>query len=408
MGVTKELSQRFDELDALLCRHRSLWQLVPFAHHDWPWLSSHPSLCAYLQQLTAADVDALESQPEALASALAPHVPDVASLQPLCHLPQLTQQIPALPARLVNHIKGRKLEQIHAFSNAVTPGHEPVLEWCAGKGHLGRLLAWEQRRPVTSVEIQTQLCIQGERKAAEFDLPVQFHQADVLKGEADDLLHSHPHAVALHACGELHLRLLRKASQAGTDTITLSPCCYHKIPQTHYVPLSRQAGASRLRLSQHDLRLPLQQTVVAGKRISRLRTLEVAWRLGFDALQQDVTGNNRYLPVPPLQKKLLSGQFADFCHWAAAKKQIRLPLQVDFEHYLQAGWRHRALTMRLELVRHLFRRPLEVWLALDRALYLQERGYQVELSQFCSWQITPRNLLIRARRQGVAGSQGKM
>ncbi|GAM69239.1 SAM-dependent methyltransferases [Vibrio sp. JCM 19236] len=38
---------------------------------------------------------------------------------------------------------------------------------------------------------------------------------------------------------------------------------------------------------------------------------------------------------------------------------------------------------RLGLVQQLFQRPLELWLVLDKALYLQEQGYQVELSQFC-------------------------
>ena len=54
----------------------------------------------------------------------------------------------------------------------------------------------------------------------------------------------------------------------------------------------------------------------------------------------------------------------------------------------------------MELVRHLFRRPLEVWLLLDRALFLEEQGYQAEVGTFCPKPMTPRNLLIRAVRVG--------
>jgi hypothetical protein len=50
----------------------------------------------------------------------------------------------------------------------------------------------------------------------------------------------------------------------------------------------------------------------------------------------------------------------------------------------------------LELLRNLFRRPLELWLILDRALYLGERGYDVRVGTFCDSHITPRNLLIIA------------
>ncbi|MNT60344.1 hypothetical protein D3C72_1979200 [compost metagenome] len=52
----------------------------------------------------------------------------------------------------------------------------------------------------------------------------------------------------------------------------------------------------------------------------------------------------------------------------------------------------------LELVRGLFRRPLEVWLLLDRALYLEEQGYAVRLGTFCDYHLTPRNLLLLAER----------
>ncbi|MNF11686.1 hypothetical protein D3C80_2129510 [compost metagenome] len=52
----------------------------------------------------------------------------------------------------------------------------------------------------------------------------------------------------------------------------------------------------------------------------------------------------------------------------------------------------------LELPRSLFRRPLELWLLLDRALFLEEQGYQVMLGSFCQAQLTPRNILLLAER----------
>jgi hypothetical protein len=52
------------------------------------------------------------------------------------------------------------------------------------------------------------------------------------------------------------------------------------------------------------------------------------------------------------------------------------------------------------LVRGLFRRPLELWLVLDRALYLEENGYAVQVGEFCDSQLTPRNLMVLAQRCG--------
>ena len=53
--------------------------------------------------------------------------------------------------------------------------------------------------------------------------------------------------------------------------------------------------------------------------------------------------------------------------------------------------------MRFSIVRHAFRRAIEVWLVLDLACYLEERGYAVALGSFCERHLTPRNLLISAR-----------
>ncbi|MGO1269422.1 MAG: SAM-dependent methyltransferase, partial [Pseudomonas bubulae] len=65
-----------------------------------------------------------------------------------------------------------------------------------------------------------------------------------------------------------------------------------------------------------------------------------------------------------------------------------------------AGRERLAQVRNLELVRGLFRRPLELWLVLDRALYLEENGYAVQVGEFCDSQLTPRNLMVLAQRCG--------
>ncbi|MEZ5588997.1 MAG: hypothetical protein R3E46_18170 [Sedimenticolaceae bacterium] len=75
-----------------------------------------------------------------------------------------------------------------------------------------------------------------------------------------------------------------------------------------------------------------------------------------------------------------------------------LPDRVDYAHMERLGRERLAQVSREDLVRQLFRRPLELWLAYDRCLYLEEQGYEVSLRGFCPRQVTPRNLWIHARR----------
>ena len=54
---------------------------------------------------------------------------------------------------------------------------------------------------------------------------------------------------------------------------------------------------------------------------------------------------------------------------------------------------------RLALLRHAFRRSLELRIVCDRSQFLAENGFAIDLAQFCSRAVTPRNLLITAHRE---------
>ncbi|MDP5292872.1 methyltransferase [Oceanimonas sp. CHS3-5] len=387
-----DLATHFNRLSTLLARHRGDWQRLPFACRTLPW----PELTPVLETLSEAKLDALEADPKSALALLAPHRPEMVAVQ---HwpVPELHRAHDYATPRWSSGIPGRKWAQIRDFAANISATH-PILEWCAGKGHLGRLLSLEQQQAVTSLEWSAALCQQGEALAGKLGLDHRFHCGDALAPEAAGLFKRQQQAVALHACGELHLRFLRHGAAAGTQALALSPCCYHLIDGEHYAPLSAAGQQAGLRLSRHDLRLPLQQQVTGGERVRRLRHTELTWRLAFDELQRELTGENSYLPLPAFPKQLLSGDFAAFARWACEKKGLARPASLNSEHWLALADARRLLVKRIELVRHLYRQPLELWLLLDRALYLEEQGYRVTLGTFTEQANTPRRYLIQAHR----------
>lgn len=399
------LQQRFTELDRLLTRHRHYWQLRSFELMAPPWPGT--PLQRWLLSLSNQERQQLLLDDQLRAQALTPFIPDAETLQ---HLSQVEKpfhtdtrtkdtaghQPP--PAWLSYHIPGRKWSQILAFDQALTDADRPFVEWCAGKGHLGRLLAYKHHQPVTSLELQPRLCQHGQQLADQRQLPCKHQHLDVMTTAASELLQPQQHAVALHACGKLHIQLLHQGVKRGVKTISLSPCCYHLIDQPDYLPLSQTATTSALQLSRDDLSLAMQETVTAGTREQRLRQRQLRWRLGFDLLQRQVRGIDHYLNCPTIPQARLSGTFADFCHWMADRKQLTLPAGIDFDDFEQRGQQRVIDNERIELVQQLFRRPLELWLVLDRALFLQQHGYQVNVEQFCDRRLTPRNLIIQARK----------
>jgi len=124
----------------------------------------------------------------------------------------------------------------------------------------------------------------------------------------------------------------------------------------------------------------------------------MARRLAFDLLQRELRGIDDYLPVPSLPPAWLDKPFAAWCRELAGLKGLTAPGERDWTALEAAGWQRLAEVRNLELLRGLFRRPLELWLLLDRALYLQEQGYRVRLGSFCDYHLTPRNILLLAER----------
>lgn len=387
---------RFSKLDRLLTDTRELWQFMPFSTSQAEWEQRHPALTHWLLGLDELQLASFRDNPDQLACVLSQWIPQAGDLQALAALDALPQVERITPRGLDTGIPGRKWQQLQAFNGVLPALSLPWLEWCAGKGFLGRVLAATHKTSVTSLEWQQALCESGEASARKLALPMTFVHGDAFSSDSGKFILSQQHAVALHACGDLHVTLLQRVAERKGQAVSVSPCCYHLIRDKAYQPMSTPAKQSVLRLSKHDLRLPLQETVTAGNRVRNLRFVEVSFRLGFDSLQRSVTGEDDYLPVPNVQKALFNDGFEAFCRWAAEQKGLVLPESIDFDHWLYVGEQRFDWVERLELLRQLFRRPLEMWLVYDRACFMEEAGYDVTVGTFCDKPITPRNIMIHA------------
>ena len=142
--------------------------------------------------------------------------------------------------------------------------------------------------------------------------------------------------------------------------------------------------------------MPTADEQVARARRRRSRRREMDLRLGLDLLLREATGEDSYRPLGPLPVRFLDLGFRKFCIETAAHLDLQLPSRWDPGKSEAAGRERARIARGLGLVRCLFRRPLELWLVLDRALFLQERGRDVRIGTFCAPEITPRNLAILA------------
>lgn len=333
------LQQRLHALDRLLTAFADLWKPQPYKDCFPAWCNTFPALAAEVSALEGSDVADLAGSDSALIALVARHLPDVAVLKELtCFEAAAVIPRPPMSRHFDWEVPGRKLAQIGAFAAAVGAPRAPVLEWCSGKGHLGRLFALAHECDVVSLELDADLCEHGRRLAQRARAARQSFVAANARADDSAGLVAGRHALALHACGDLHLGLMHGAVRHGAVALDIAPCCYHKTESDRFVSLS---GEGNLVLSRDDLRLAASNVVTASPRVRALRRREAMFKLGHANLFR---------------------------------------------------------AERLSLVRLAFRRALEAWLVLDRARFLEQRGFRVDVSVFCPPTLTPRNLLISARR----------
>ncbi|QJP93322.1 methyltransferase [Pseudomonas fluorescens] len=396
----EDLLARFTALDTFLTTHQALWKPRPFTHLHLPWEASCPELASWLRGRSLEEAENAHNNPAELLDAPEPF----ASLAALSLELSAVGELPAHSLEAAGHrlnvdVPGRKWQQIEAFASRLSFAAQPKhwLDWCSGKGHLGRRLLGADQQ-LTCLEYDPALVASGQALSQRHQLHALHVEQDVLAANTALLLNAEHTPVALHACGDLHVRLMQLASAAGCRQLAIAPCCYNRINRAEYQALSSAGSHSALQLSLEDLSLPMSETVTAGARVRRQRDTSMARRLAFDLLQRQVRGTDEYLPTPSLPSAWLDKPFADYCCDLAALKELSTIGSPDWVALEAAGCQRLAEVRNLELLRGLFRRPLELWLNLDRALFLTEQGYVVRLGTFCETPLTPRNLLLLAER----------
>lgn len=387
------MKQRALDIDALLWRHRSLWQLPAYHKRAAPyWPDNYPGLADHLLALSDTQVAALAADDHALLHYLAPVLSDSEALLRCIALPRR----PALQAQEPPvGIPGRKWQQILAFCGALpaepASPQSAVVDWCAGKGYLTGALHERLGVAAAGLEIDRTLVRDGNRR-----LPpgARLIQCDVLSDGVGQHLKPGQHLAALHACGGLHHQLLAQAVTSQASQLSLSPCCYHRYIE-QWVTLSNALQQSPLTLRREDLRLAVRQTATARRGEQQARRTLQAWQLGF---RQVLFDSGATVPdrLPGLPQPLAKRDFATFSRTLA--ERAGLPQPAIHSHHEDKGWQLLARTERLELAAMAFRRALELRCVLDAALFLEEHGFNCEIEEFCPPTLTPRNILLRAYR----------
>lgn len=396
-----QLAGRLEALDRWLTDEAPLWSVPPFRVWRAPWQDADGelgALAAWVDGLDEATVARLEADPAAPVGAPSAWSARVAQARALVSVGPVA--VEAATADRAPRIKARKGAQVAGFlaaaGHALRDGEGPIVEWCSGRGHLGRALAERTGRSALLLERDPSLC--APPHGAPEHARVGHRCVDVLDDAVHAVLPDGASYVGLHACGRLTDRLLDVALVRGAQAIAAAPCCPHRLfGRDRYLPRSRPGRVSRLALGPETLRLAVLDDVVASPRQRALRHREHLLRVAVDLLVREATGLDAYRAFPSVRPAQVDRPLAEFVAWAQRTYDLPLPAVWDPERVERAAADRLRRIRAAALVRALARRPLELWLVLDRAASLVEAGMHVTVGTFCAREVSPRNLLMVAR-----------
>ena len=392
--------ERFQALTDHLKRFECIWRESPFYGVPLAWQEQYPALASALLHLSDDEVNVLDCSVTALYSWLSQYLPGYASLLPWLSLRSCKQVIEA-STFIQRDVPGRKWQQITAFvgaasgtASAATP--KALVDWCAGKSHLGRVAAIHYNASLCALERDPVLCQEGETLAHQQGVDATFVCMDVL--QQPYTMHPQDHVFALHACGDLHRQLVKCFVDNAAARLVLAPCCYDKWLSAGFAPLSTMARQHDLKLTKTQVRLAMQEAVTAPARDQAMMHQLKILRLAFDRWQREARDHDEYLPTPSLPLSAAKWDHKRFFTTLAEKKGLPLKIPQDVSAYVEQARTQYAMVRRLQLAGHGFRRAIELWLVCDIALVLQEAGYRVDMHEFCARELTPRNIQLIASR----------
>jgi hypothetical protein len=399
-GSPAAVRTRWEAAARLVAESRDVLDARPGGEDDVPEALTSRGWSAFLQSLGDAELESLEVG--GLDAGWPERTPDslrsvVACAREVCTMPALVP-VKARAAGLRPGETPRKRAQIDAFGAlvlSVAARAVRVVDVGSGHGHLTRAIADRTERPVLGLERDAVLA--GRARAMSRGRSPSFAITDVLRDglapAAGDCF------VGLHACGELGDAMVTSVARTPGTSLALVGCCLQKRRQLSRSPLCPVPGMrEKLELSRRLLGLSNLTARDQGVEASRSENLAARERrLALHRLLVERWGPLRLgAEMDGLNRRVAQHELSVLVARAFARRGAPAPSAAAIDRAARWARDTHARSRRLSLPRSLLARALEVYVLLDRAMHLGQKGFVVRIGTAFSAEVSARNLALVA------------
>jgi hypothetical protein len=287
-----------------------------------------------------------------------------------------------------------------------------VVDIGGGVGHLSRVLSHYHQIPSISLDQNAEFQAIGKERLKKFrklegaeDVEFINHTFGDHSDPLKDLKIFNPDSLSLglHTCGPLAHTLIKETVANKTLGLLNFGCCYFKINPEKDFPLSQfYKDENFIKPNLFGLTLATRSHAEMQRDTYNTKLRVKNYRYALHLFLMEKFNNKYFTDVGecPIQT-----YWKPFSEYTLPKlKELNLIHSFtaedinDFYHSERIQRELRVMFL-CNIIRWQIGRALEVYLQLDRCLYLEEHGYEVEFHQYFTESLSPRNLGILALKK---------
>ena len=409
--------RRLTEIAAFLKPYQKIWQNEimlmyprPFEDYPWDWIEELAEIKDQesVIQLEKKNVAQLLRSPSLLN-----FYEQIEHLSRFDGLPSLAPMpVDRFTFLYIIPKKQYEIQKLAPFVKDFTEKYpvRSIVDIGGGVGFLAQTLVNQYNLQVTSLDMDEVLQKTGrERHAKNAKNPlnqVQFHQVKVQEDSpllrnflASDIL-----TLGLHTCGTLAVDQIKASAKHGSSLINFG-CCYYKMgkeAETQNISAFAKSLTEKIEMNPYALTLATRAHRKMSDKDFEFKLKVKFYRYAFHILLHDEYKMDDPMTLGNSSPKLYE---SDFHIYAEEQfRRINVPPRhssTELDTFFKMPRIQEVIWQMLAagLIRNALGRLLEVYLLLDRAIYLEEMGYEVQIREYFDEELSPRNLGISAHKK---------
>ncbi len=405
--------ERFLQLKEFLKPYQKIWQNEIMLQYPDPIKDYNPEWILELNRFKSKEEIISLEKKDVWGLLKNPQLLDFyTKIRELCEVP-LLDEFPKIPEDRFTWLfmipkKQHEIKRLapHIDSLYRSHGIKEVVDIGGGIGLLAQTLNNYYGHRVSSIDMNGDFQSTGKKRHEKnakdsANMVVYRHLRAEAEGAFRDLLGEKVMPVGLHTCGRLALDIIRVGAQKRVPVMVNFGCCYHTLDESDGLQnISDFAQKNEpLRMNKFALTLSCRAHRKMDEKDYDLKLKVKLYRYAFHILIHDYYGITRMVTLGNSHPSLYNKSFAEYA--LEQLERISLNPRHTFQEFNEffnniklQGLLNKMMTA--GLIRNALGRPLELYLLLDRAIYLEEQGYRVRLQEFFNEEISPRNLGLTA------------